>query len=112
MQNIPEKTSEKNPEKLQRRILITDDEAPIREVLSASLADEGYEQIKTAKSGDEALRVIEEFKPHVVLLDIWMPGSLDGIDVLKAAKLKYPGTEFIIMSGHGTIETEIGRAHV
>ncbi len=94
-------------DKSQRRILITDDEAPIREVLSASLVDEGYQLIKTAKSGDEALRIIEDFKPHVVLLDIWMPGTLDGIDVLKAAKAKHPAIEFIIMSGHGTIETAV-----
>ncbi len=103
MQNIPENIQEKS----QRRILITDDEAPIREVLSASLADEGYQLIKTAKSGEEALRVIEEFKPHVVLLDIWMPGKLDGIEVLKAAKSKNVTAEFIIMSGHGTIETAV-----
>lgn len=99
MQNIQEKS--------QRRILITDDEAPIREVLSASLVDEGYQYVKTARSGDEALRMIEEFRPHIVLLDIWMPGSLDGIDVLKTAKIKFPAIEFIIMSGHGTIETAV-----
>jgi two-component system nitrogen regulation response regulator NtrX len=99
MQNIQDKSH--------RRILITDDEAPIREVLGASLGDEGYQNIKMARSGEEGLRMIEEFKPHVVLLDIWMPGSLDGIDVLTQARSKFPLTEFIIMSGHGTIETAV-----
>ncbi len=103
MQNIPDNFQDKS----RRRILITDDEAPIREVLGASLGDEGYQNIKTARSGEEALRMIEEFRPHVVLLDIWMPGSLDGIDVLKQARSKFPATEFIIMSGHGTIETAV-----
>lgn len=94
------------PENSNVRILVVDDEAPIREVLSASLADEGY-PVKTARSGDEGLRLIEEFRPNIVLLDIWMPGSMDGIEVLHAARSRFPGTEFIIMSGHGTIETAV-----
>lgn len=93
-------------DRAQLRILVIDDESAIREVLSASLVDEGY-PVKCARSGDEGLRVIEDFRPHVVLLDIWMPGSLDGIEVLNAARGKYPATEFIIMSGHGTIETAV-----
>lgn len=88
------------------KILVVDDEAPIREVLSASLADEGY-PVKVARSGEEGLRLIEEFRPNVVLLDIWMPGSMDGIEVLRTARGRFPGTEFIIMSGHGTIETAV-----
>lgn len=93
-------------EKSQIRILVVDDEAPIREVLSASLGDEGY-TVKTARSGEEGLRVIEDMRPQIVLLDIWMPGSIDGIEVLKQARSKYPQTEFIIMSGHGNIETAV-----
>lgn len=89
------------------RILIVDDEAPIREVLMGSLNDEGYTQIKCARSGEEGLRMMEEFQPNVVLLDIWMPGSLDGIGVLSAARPKYPATEFVVMSGHGNIETAV-----
>jgi two-component system nitrogen regulation response regulator NtrX len=93
-------------EKANIRILIVDDEAPIRETLSGSLSDEGY-TVKTARSGEEGLRVIEEMRPQIVLLDIWMPGSIDGIEVLKQARSKYPATEFIIMSGHGNIETAV-----
>lgn len=93
-------------EKAGIRILVVDDEAPIRQVLSESLGDEGY-TVKTARSGEEGLRVIEEMRPQIVLLDIWMPGSIDGIEVLKQARGKYPGTEFIIMSGHGNIETAV-----
>lgn len=88
------------------KILVIDDEAPIREVLSASLMDEGYE-VRTARSGDEGLRVLEEFRPAVVFLDIWMPGSMDGLDVLKEARPKSSFCEFVMMSGHGTIETAV-----
>ena len=49
--------------------------------MSASLADEGY-PVKCARSGDEGLRMIEEYRPNVVLLDIWMP-DIDGLEVLR-----------------------------
>lgn len=88
------------------RVLIVDDEAPIREVLCASLQDEGYD-VKLASHGEEAIRLIGEFQPQVVLLDIWMPGTYDGIDVLRMAKPKSPVTEYIVMSGHGNIETAV-----
>ena len=104
-ENIDGEKEEMN-EKAALRILVVDDEAPIRQVLSESLSDEGY-TVKTARSGEEGLRVIEEMRPQIVLLDIWMPGSIDGIEVLNQAKKKYPGTEFIIMSGHGNIETAV-----
>jgi two-component system nitrogen regulation response regulator NtrX len=90
----------------QVKILVVDDEAPIREILSASLADEGY-PVRTARSGEEGLKLMEEERPNMVLLDIWMPGSMDGIEVLRAARHRFPGTEFVIMSGHGTIETAV-----
>lgn len=88
------------------KILVVDDEKPICEVLSAELLDEGYE-VEVANNGEKGLKAIETFAPDVVLLDIWMPGKLDGIDVLQAAKVKFPNSEFIIMSGHGTIETAV-----
>lgn len=88
------------------RVLIVDDEAPIRDVLSASLKDEGY-TVQVAQDGVNGLAAMEDFRPHVVLLDIWMPGKLDGIDVLSQARRQYPNIEFIIMSGHGTIETAV-----
>lgn len=91
---------------IKMKILVVDDEAPIREVLVASLVDDGYE-VKSAKSGEEALKVLEDYRPNVVLLDIWMPGQMDGIEVLRATRSKYSSTEFIIMSGHGTIETAV-----
>ena len=88
------------------KILVIDDEGPIREVLGGSLSDEGY-NVRSCRSGEEGLRSIEEFAPGIVMLDIWMPGKMDGIAVLQEAKVRYPGTEFIVMSGHGTIETAV-----
>ena len=88
------------------KVLVVDDEKPICEVLTAELLDEGYE-VEVANNGEKALKAIETFDPDVVLLDIWMPGKIDGIEVLQTARAKFPNPEFIMMSGHGTIETAV-----
>ena len=88
------------------RLLVIDDERAIRDVLTASLVDEGY-SVHSASDGVGGLKAIEEIKPDIVLLDIWMPGELDGLEVLKRAKSQTPAIQFIIMSGHGTIETAV-----
>ncbi len=88
------------------KILIIDDEAPIRDVLSASLMDEGYE-VQAAEDGEKGLLALRQFQPDIVFLDIWMPGNFDGIQVLQKAREMFPATEFIMISGHGTIETAV-----
>jgi two-component system nitrogen regulation response regulator NtrX len=87
-------------------ILIIDDEKPICDVLSASLGDDGY-RVQTSRDGESGLVAIRDFQPDVVLLDIWMPGKYDGLQVLSEAKALYPDMQFLIMSGHGTIETAV-----
>ncbi|PWU13835.1 MAG: Fis family transcriptional regulator [Bdellovibrio sp.] len=94
------------PETVNIRILIIDDEAPIREVLSATLKDEGY-QVQTAHDGESGLRMLREFHPQIVFLDIWMPGSIDGIEVLTRARQDMSSIDFVMISGHGTIETAV-----
>ncbi len=86
-------------------ILIVDDEATILQSLSGILSDEGYE-ILTASNGYEALKIIEEESPDLVLLDIWMPG-MDGIETLREIKRTTPFLQVVIISGHGTIETAV-----
>jgi two-component system nitrogen regulation response regulator NtrX len=88
------------------KVLIVDDEGPIRQVLSATLQDEGYE-VRTAENGESGLAMMREFQPEVVLLDIWMPGRLDGIAVLSEARKEFPQIHIVMMSGHGTIETAV-----
>jgi two-component system nitrogen regulation response regulator NtrX len=85
-------------------ILIVDDEADIRELVSGILEDEGH-RTRLARDSDEALRNIEERKPH---LDIWLQGSrLDGLEVLSVIKKTYPELPVVIISGHGNIETAV-----
>ena len=88
-------------------ILIVDDEADIRELVSGILEDEGH-KTRLAKDSDEALRAIEERRPSLVILDIWLQGSkLDGLEVLARVKKQHPELPVVIISGHGNIETAV-----
>jgi two-component system nitrogen regulation response regulator NtrX len=86
-------------------ILVVDDEASICQSLKAILSDEGY-QVMVAGSGEEAIKMVAEELPQLVLLDIWLPG-IDGLETLKAIKAAHPHVLTIMMSGHGTIETAV-----
>ena len=86
-------------------ICIVDDEPSILNTLSSILEDERY-QVAIAKTGEEALKVIQMEVPDVVLLDIWMP-ELDGLEVLKRVREQFPHIMVIMMSGHGSVETAV-----
>lgn len=88
------------------KVLIIDDEGPIRQVLSATLQDEGY-IVRAAENGEMGLQMMKEFLPEITLLDIWMPGRLDGMAVLSEARRESPNVDIVMMSGHGTIETAV-----
>jgi two-component system, NtrC family, nitrogen regulation response regulator NtrX len=88
-------------------ILIVDDEADIRELVSGILEDEGH-SARLARDADEGLKAIEERRPHLVILDIWLQGSrLDGLEMLSAIKKQHPDLPVVIISGHGNIETAV-----
>jgi DNA-binding NtrC family response regulator len=80
------------------RILIVDDEAPIREVLSTFLEEIGYEAHALA-DGESAINWLREEKPDLILLDVRMPG-MSGLDVLKNARQLYPEMPVIMISGY------------
>jgi two-component system nitrogen regulation response regulator NtrX len=88
-------------------ILIVDDEADIRDLVSGILEDEGH-STRLARDADEGLKTIEERRPHLVILDIWLQGSrLDGLEMLSAIKKQHPDLPVVIISGHGNIETAV-----
>ncbi|MFY0643460.1 MAG: sigma-54-dependent Fis family transcriptional regulator [Bacteroidia bacterium] len=87
------------------RILIVDDEKSIRETLKEILEYEGYE-IEQAENGEIALKQIKKYNYDVVLCDIKMP-KMDGIELLSKASDVAPELPFIMISGHGTMETAI-----
>lgn len=84
------------------RLLIIDDHAVVREGLEAMLGvDPGFERIATAASTEEALPLCESLRPHVVLLDLRMPGS-DGFNALEIIHQRWPDIRVLILSASAT----------
>ena len=89
------------------KILIIDDEDDIRSMIQGILEDEGY-SVSTAANSDKALSMIHEHSFDLVIQDIWLQGSdKDGIEILKEVKSTQPHLPFLMISGHGTIETAV-----
>lgn len=86
------------------KILIIDDEAPIRRVLRDILENENY-QVDDASTGMDALQLIKDHDFDAVFCDIKMP-EMDGIETLEAIR-KESDVPVIMLSGHGTIETAV-----
>ena len=87
------------------RILIIDDEDPIRFSLRGILEDEGYEVLEAA-TAEEGLEVADAERPDLVFLDIWLPG-MDGLTAQARLKGNHPDLPVVMISGHGTIETAV-----
>ncbi|MCH7630146.1 MULTISPECIES: nitrogen assimilation response regulator NtrX [Novosphingobium] len=88
-------------------ILIVDDERDIRELVAGVLSDEGY-GCRTAGDSTAALAAIDERRPSLVLLDVWLHGSpMDGLEVLDEIKKREPELPVLIFSGHGNIDTAV-----
>ncbi len=89
----------------QERLLVVDDEFLIRWSLQQDLGKEGYE-VLTAESGEEALRMIDESPPDLVLLDIHLPG-LDGVKVLEKIRVTDPDLPVIMITAYGMVESAV-----
>jgi len=88
------------------RILVVDDEADIRGLVSEILAEEGYE-VEVAADAAAARRACARQEPDLVLLDIWMPDT-DGITLLREWSEKHTlRCPVVMLSGHGTVETAV-----
>ncbi len=69
---------------MQQKILLVDDDPDILEFLSYNINQEGY-QIRTAENGIEALKILENYKPDLIILDVMMP-EMDGIQTCEAIR--------------------------
>jgi len=83
-------------------LLIVDDEAEIREMLSRHFRYLGYD-VSTAEHGVDALSVLDDRKVDIVISDIIMP-EMDGIELLRAIRQQYPMIPVIMMTGYVTLD--------
>jgi len=87
------------------KVLLIDDEEPVRKVVGLYLRTKGYETL-TAADGKAGVELFQQERPPIVLTDIKMPG-MDGIEVLKKIKEISPETEVIVITGHGDMNLSI-----
>jgi CheY-like chemotaxis protein len=78
-----------------KKILIVDDKAEIRKLLAITLGLE-YE-VLLANSGEEAVLMVESYRPAVVLMDVMMPGTLDGFAALEKIKSNPENTNILVV---------------
>ena len=87
------------------RILIVDDELPIREWLKMSIENlkETIDDVKVASNGKEAWDLFQEMKPDLVITDIRMP-KMDGLELLRQIKAHHPGVYVVMLTSHSEFE--------
>jgi len=88
------------------RVLVVDDEKDFVEATVKRLKKRGIDA-EGALSGERALELMKEKRFDVVLLDIKMPGGMDGIETLREIKKIAPITEVILLTGHASVESSI-----
>lgn len=87
-------------------ILIVDDEVGVREFIVEALRDIGHETAD-APDGIEALRRIHARGFDLMITDLRMPGEIDGMDLLRKARLEQPDMEVIVLTAYGTVQTAV-----
>ena len=80
------------------KILIIDDERPIRETLEMFLCEKGY-KVATSESGEASLELIRKDRPDIVVLDLRLPG-IDGIAVLRIIRQLSPESVVIVITAY------------
>ncbi len=83
-------------------VLIVDDEPNIRRMVGALLAAEGYD-VREAANGTQGLSKAAENEPDAVLLDLMMPGELDGLSTLARLRISNPDVAVVMMSGRASL---------
>jgi two-component system KDP operon response regulator KdpE len=80
-----------------KRILIIDDEVPIQRALRRNLLADGYE-VLVAGNGMQALEMVRLHQPDLILLDLCLPGQIDGLDICKQVRQLLPMVPIIVLS--------------
>jgi DNA-binding NtrC family response regulator len=90
-----------------KRILIVDDEEPVRTICARTLAPLGH-SVEVAANAEEALACCEKETFDLVITDYRMPGTMDGLALGQSIKRRYPQTQIILMTAFPAVETAVG----
>ena len=86
-------------------ILLVDDESEVTRMLGLRLSKRGY-NCSAAASGEQALDMVRQKPPHLVVLDVKMPG-MDGMEVLRRLRGEWPQVLVILLSGHADMQMAV-----
>jgi two-component system, OmpR family, response regulator VicR len=98
--------TERREVRMSKKILVVDDEKPIADILEFNLKNDGYEVI-CAYDGAEALKLVEEHTPDLILLDIMLPEK-DGMEVCKEVRKKYDMPIIMLTAKDSEIDKVLG----
>ncbi|PLT36022.1 response regulator YycF [Bacillus sp. V5-8f] len=91
---------------MEKKILVVDDEKPIADILQFNLKKEGYE-VTCAHDGNDAIRLVDEIQPDLILLDIMLPGR-DGMEVCREVRKKYEIPIIMLTAKDSEIDKVLG----
>ncbi|MDG5787346.1 response regulator [Evansella sp. AB-P1] len=87
---------------MEKKLLIVDDQFGIRVLLNEVFEKDGYKTLQ-ASNGKQALKIVEEDEPDLILLDMKIPG-MDGLEILREIKKMGAKAEVIMMTAYGELE--------
>jgi DNA-binding NtrC family response regulator len=103
--NNPRQINNRNIDMTKLNVLVLDDEKRFTEELNEFLQNSGF-QTYEANTGAQGLSILKKQSIDLLILDVRLPG-VNGLDILKEVKVKYPNMEVIVVSAHGDMDTVI-----
>ena len=81
------------------RLMLADDHRMLREGLRRSMIDQGFDVVGEARDGEEAVRLAEELRPEVILMDVTMP-EIDGVEATRQIRAMLPEIKIVMLTMH------------
>ena len=92
------------------RVLIVEDETRLRELLHRAMTGWGFE-VAAARSGEEAIRLADDFRPNIAVLDLNLPG-MEGLECFRKLRQRWPDVQGIVLTGFASIEAARQAIHL